>query len=124
MAESHRMSTNTKAADEKYCSTCGEIIKKQAELCPECGVRQKEPTLQDQPEPGDEPSSEKDRVTAGILALVLGGLGAHKFYLGKYLQGILYITFVWTFIPVILALIEGIQYLRKSDEEFQRKYAT
>lgn len=29
----------SKGADEKYCSSCGSIIKKQAELCPECGVR-------------------------------------------------------------------------------------
>ena len=26
-----------------YCSSCGEIIKEEAEICPECGVRQKEP---------------------------------------------------------------------------------
>jgi uncharacterized membrane protein YvbJ len=30
-----------KSADEKYCSHCGEIIKKEAEICPKCGVRQK-----------------------------------------------------------------------------------
>ena len=29
-----------KMADEKYCSECGEIIKKNAEICPKCGVRQ------------------------------------------------------------------------------------
>ncbi|SDQ86656.1 zinc ribbon domain-containing protein [Natronobacterium texcoconense] len=29
---------------EKYCSSCGEIIKKKAELCPECGVRNENPT--------------------------------------------------------------------------------
>lgn len=27
-----------KGADEIYCRTCGEIIKRQAEICPECGV--------------------------------------------------------------------------------------
>ena len=118
------MGTDTKGPDEKYCSTCGEIIKQQAEICPECGVRQKDPTPQVTDEPEPTPSSDKDRVTAGVLALVLGGLGAHKFYLGKYLQGILYIAFVWTFIPVIVALIEGIQYLRRTDEQFQRKYVT
>lgn len=28
--------------DEQYCSSCGEIIKEAAEICPECGVRQSE----------------------------------------------------------------------------------
>lgn len=102
--------------DEQYCSTCGAVIKKEAEICPECGVRQDEPTL-------DASASEKDRVTAGVLAILLGGVGAHKFYLGKHGQGILYLLFVWTLIPPLVALVEGILYLMKSDAEFQRQYA-
>ena len=31
----------------------------------------------------------KSKVTAGVLAIVLGGLGIHKFYLGKIGMGIL-----------------------------------
>jgi hypothetical protein len=30
----------TKAADEKYCSECGEIIRLKAYICPKCGVKQ------------------------------------------------------------------------------------
>jgi uncharacterized membrane protein YhaH (DUF805 family) len=30
-----------KGADEIFCSSCGAIIKKEAEICPKCGVRQK-----------------------------------------------------------------------------------
>lgn len=100
-------------ADEQYCSSCGEIIKKEAEICPECGVRQKKAAS----------SSDKDRTTAGIFAILLGGLGVHKFYLGDTGMGILYLCFCWTFIPAIVGFIEGILYLTKSDEEFQRKYA-
>jgi hypothetical protein len=37
--------------------------------------------------------------------------------------GILYLVFVWTFIPAIVALVEGIIYLTKTDEEFSAKYA-
>ena len=103
-----------KGADEAYCSSCGEVIKKEAEICPECGVRQSGGSASG--------GSNKDRTTAGIFALLLGGLGAHKFYLGKPLQGVLYILFIWTFIPAIIGFIEGILYLTKSDEEFQRKY--
>jgi TM2 domain-containing membrane protein YozV len=104
------------AADEQYCSSCGEIIKKEAEICPECGVRQKSPAG------GGTASGSKDRTTAGILALLLGGIGAHKFYLGDTGLGILYLCFFWTFIPALVGLIEGILYLTKTDEEFQQQY--
>lgn len=49
------------------------------------------------------------KVSKGIyilLALILGGIGAHKFYAGKWLQGIIYLVFVWTYIPVALSLID------------------
>ncbi|MDF0726298.1 NINE protein [Cytobacillus sp. S13-E01] len=64
----------------------------------------------------------KNRVAAGVLGILLGGLGIHKFYLGKIWMGILYLLFSWTGIPSIIGLIEGILYLVKSDEEFQDKY--
>ena len=37
--------------------------------------------------------SDKNRVAAGVLAILLGGIGAHKFYLGQSGQGILYLLF-------------------------------
>ncbi|KXG10358.1 hypothetical protein AT864_00949 [Anoxybacillus sp. P3H1B] len=64
----------------------------------------------------------KNKVVVGLLAILLGGLGIHKFYLGKLGQGILYLLFSWTGIPSIIGFIEGIVYLVKSDEEFNRKY--
>lgn len=64
----------------------------------------------------------KSKATAGILAILLGSLGAHKFYLGKIGLGVVYILFCWTGIPGIIGLIEGILYLTKTEEEFQSKY--
>lgn len=64
----------------------------------------------------------KNKTTAGILALLLGGLGAHKFYLGRIFQGLLYLVFCWTFIPSLIALIEGIWYLTMSDADFNARY--
>jgi TM2 domain-containing membrane protein YozV len=64
----------------------------------------------------------KSRVVAGVLGILLGNFGAHKFYLGKIGMGILYLVFFWTGIPGIIGLIEGIMYLVKSDEEFHAKY--
>lgn len=40
------------------------------------------------------------------LCLFLGGLGIHKFYAGKWFQGLLYVAFSWTWIPVILSLFD------------------
>lgn len=49
------------AHDEAYCVECGEIIKKQAEICPECGVRQQ--PVQSSPEP-EAPSNDDGGVPA------------------------------------------------------------
>ena len=40
------------------------------------------------------------------LCLFLGGIGVHKFYAGKWGQGILYASFCWTGLPVVCALID------------------
>ena len=61
----------------------------------------------------------RNKVAAGILGIVLGGIGAHKFYLGKIGTGILYICFCWTGIPAAIGFIEGIIYLCSNDENFQ-----
>jgi TM2 domain-containing membrane protein YozV len=68
------------------------------------------------------PPGAKNKVTAGLLALFLGGLGVHKFYLGQTGLGILYLVFCWTGIPAIIALIEGIIYFSTSDISFYQKY--
>lgn len=68
------------------------------------------------------PLFSKSRVTAGILAILLGGLGIHKFYLGRTGLGIIYLIFFWTYIPAILGLIEGIIYLISSDNSFASKH--
>jgi TM2 domain-containing membrane protein YozV len=95
-----------------HCRECGAKISDSAPTCPKCGAKQF----------GSSSNKDKDRVTAGILALLLGGFGVHKFYLNKSSQGVLYLLFFWTLIPSILALIDGIKYLTSTDEDFQRKY--
>lgn len=64
----------------------------------------------------------KSKLIAGLLALFLGGFGIHKFYLGKWGQGLLYLVFCWTYIPGIIGFIEGIVYLVSDDEKFARKH--
>jgi len=64
----------------------------------------------------------KNKNTAGILAFLLWGIGAHRFYLGEDGVGILYLLFSWTCIPTVASLFEAIHYFRMSDEEFNMKY--
>jgi TM2 domain-containing membrane protein YozV len=78
------------------------------------------------------PNQSSKRVVAGILAIILGPLGIHKFILGYTQEGIitLIITFILGVITCgiaawaigIITLIEGIIYLTKSDEEFIQIY--
>jgi TM2 domain-containing membrane protein YozV len=42
-----------------------------------------------------------------LLAIFLGGIGGHKFYLGNFVLGILYLVFCWTGIPSVVALVEA-----------------
>lgn len=79
---------------------------------------------------------ENKKVLVGILAILLGSLGVHKFLLGYQKEGFIllgvtilgYATtcfvigafFFW--IPGVIGLIEGIIYLTKSDEEFYNTY--
>ena len=65
---------------------------------------------------------ESKKVVAGILAILLGGLGVHKFFLGNTVAGIIMLVLSCTGIPALIGLIEGIIYLTKSDAEFDAIY--
>lgn len=72
------------------------------------------------------------KILAGILGIVLGSLGVHKFVLGYTTEGLIMLIsslVVTTFTcgiawPIfwIIGIVEGILYLTKSDEEFVRTY--
>ena len=64
----------------------------------------------------------KDKLAAALLAIFLGGLGLHKFYLGRNGWGFIYLIFCWTGIPAVIGFIEGILFLFQSEETFDRKY--
>lgn len=95
----------------KNCEACGQRISTEAIWCPSCGHPNKGSSF-------DAPM--KRRIVAGLLALFLGGLGFHKFYLGKSKVGLLFLVFVWTFIPSIIGFVQGIYYLLQSDDSFLR----
>jgi len=91
-----------KGADEMFCSSCGAVIKKEAEICPKCGVRQaarKVVGLEDNP-------VSSRWMTLLILSIFLGALGVDRFYVGKIGTGVLKLITcggcgIWCIIDVI-----------------------
>lgn len=73
---------------------------------------------------GSSPHRGKSKVVAGILGLLLGGLGIHHFYLGSVVSGIITILIVFGTCGLggILPLIESIMLLVMSDADFDAKY--
>lgn len=70
----------------------------------------------------------KDKIPAGLLGILLGAFGAHKFYLGYTKEAVIMLLVtvltcgIGGAVMEIIGLIEGIMYLTKSDEEFQATY--
>ncbi len=76
-------------------------------------------------------SKENKKMLAGILGIILGSLGIHKFILGYNKEGIIMLILgilgiftcgITSSISWIVGLIEGIMYLTKSDDEFYQTY--
>jgi len=107
--------------EKKFCSNCGTATQPNQILCVKCGVSltQRGAGL-----------GGKNRIVAGVLGILLGLLGIHKFYLGYTKQGLIMLLVtifgslikVGPFIMGLIGLIEGIIYLLKSDEEFYAAY--
>lgn len=64
------------------------------------------------------------KILAGILGILFGSFGIHKFVLGYTKEGIIQLiaTVVTCGVAGIIGFIEGIIYLTKSDEEFYQTY--
>lgn len=70
-------------------------------------------------------TSKKSKIVAILLALLLGGIGAHKFYVGSWGWGIVYIV-LFVCIPFLslFVFVEIIRYLTLSSDEFKHKVAS
>ncbi len=104
----------SRPTQSKYCPGCGVVLHKDAPQCPQCGLPQ--------PDMAAKATGTKSRVIAIVLALLVGSIGVHKFYLGRIGMGILYLVFCWTFVPAIVAFVEAIIYVTMTDEAFTKKY--
>jgi TM2 domain-containing membrane protein YozV len=94
------MSNNfERGSDEVFCASCGSVIKKEAEICPKCGVRQKRTDVF-----GDVSTR---WLVVLLLSVFVGTFGVHRFYVGKIGTGILMILTlggcgIWTIIDIIM----------------------
>jgi TM2 domain-containing membrane protein YozV len=111
-------------AGKNYCPSCGTATKAEQVMCISCGIGLLGTN-------SVATNGEPQRVTAFLLAFFLGGLGMHKFYLGYKNQGIIHLLCVIpgiilfgipTMIIGIVAFIEAIIYITKSDTDFKRIY--
>ena len=83
-----------------------------ASSCPNCGSPQQQVV----------PKSIKNQAVAVLLTAFLGGLGMHRFYLGKPVSGILYFLFSWTGLPSVIAVFEVYYMTFMRQEAWARKY--
>lgn len=68
-------------------------------------------------------TTENKKVAAGILAILLGVFGIHKFYLGYTKEGVIQLLLGFLCgIGGLIGLIEGILYLTKTDGDFYQTY--
>lgn len=75
-----------------------------------------------QPAGNEATARTRSRTVAGLLAIFLGGLGAHRFYLGRF-DGLLYLLLSILGLWIIVfpfCVIQGLIYLLASDERWAR----
>lgn len=99
--------TETPSGETKFCSHCGQKVLKAAVVCPHCGcqleqlnssVQQQQPQIiinntntNTNVNKNSSGGKVKNKWTAFLLCLLLGFFGAHKFYEGKFVMGLVYL---------------------------------
>ena len=112
--------------ERKFCQNCGSPTQPDQAACPRCSV-----PLAQQATVVSASGSDK-KLVAGLLAIFLGSLGIHKFYLGYNTEGVIMLLLA---VPAafftcgislgvvhVIAIIEGILYLTRGDAEFVQTY--
>jgi len=121
----------------KFCPSCGTPIPDGVNFCGKCGApapgtpagppgsfgQPNYPYYANRPVEVRIPGADR-KITAGVLGILLGGLGIHKFYLGYTAAGVIQLVagLLTCGLFVVVGHIEGIIYLCKSDQEFVDTY--
>lgn len=124
------------------CPECGKQYSTQEKVsrvkCPYCGA-ETNVSYSDQERPqyqaptivddvfSNGPSG-KSRGVAGLLALFLGSLGLHYFYMNKTNAGVIFLVAtllscgILGIITQIVSIIQGVLFFTSTQEEFERKW--
>ena len=109
-------------AGNKFCHNCKHETIEAATFCIKCGLGFAMPATS-----GTVPGADK-KIAAGVLGLVLGSLGIHKFVLGYTTEGLIMLLVtvlslgLGSIVMWPIGIVEGIIYLSKSDQEFVATY--
>ena len=121
----------------RYCTKCGAINDDLAQYCTNCQTALSPPIASGyQPMQSVNPGAMTDwkamgadkKILVGILAIVVGAFGVHKFVLGYTTEGVIMLLVtvltcgIAAAVTSLIGIVEGILYLTKSDEEFVRTY--
>ncbi len=120
----------------RYCTKCGAINDDTAQYCSNCQAVLTPVSTGYQPLQSVNPNALTDwksmgadkKLVAGILAILVGSLGVHKFILGYTTEGVIMLLVtvltcgIAGVVMSVIGIVEGIMYLTKSDEEFVRTY--
>ena len=105
-----------------FCFACGAETGA-ARDCSECGVRQPRAARRRGRvvRRGDR-RADPSKPTATLLAFALGGVGAHRFYLGQWKTGLAMLLFWWTLVPTVVGFVDFVRYVLLTDREFADRY--
>lgn len=115
--------------EKNFCYNCGEATQINQVICVKCGVAL--PAEKGLLQTGQEEKKYKNKTVAGLLAISLGPLGIHKFYLGYTKEamitmivfiGGLFLAGVPSLVIWIITFLEGFLYMVKSDNAFEQRY--
>ena len=105
----------------KYCSNCGSKIENDQKFCSRCGKKTTEEKVSDVGQQNSNSGTQKSKLIAGLLGILLGSLGIHNFYLGNTNRGLtqllvsliggIFTCGVAAIAMEIWGLVEGIQIL-------------
>ena len=120
----------------RYCTKCGAINDDTAQYCSNCQAVLTPVSTGYQPLQSVNPNALTDwktmgadkKLVAGILAILVGSLGVHKFILGYTTEGVIMLLVtvltcgIAGVVMSVVGIVEGIMYLTKSDEDFIETY--
>jgi len=142
-------------AGPQYCTNCGQTVDPAAPVCSSCGVPQMTQSnfcwncssglqpnqvmcttcgvgLVPAGSRAGQAGQDNKKILAGILGILFGAWGVHKFVLGYTNEGLITLGIsivggivtlgIATVVMAIIGIVEGIMYLTKPDEEFYQTY--